>query len=163
MILLCCGHNMMTSSNGNIFRVTGHLCGEFTDPRWISRTKASDAELWCSLICVWINGWINNREAGDLRRYRAHYDVTVMTVCLRTFGLYDFQCYVFNKLTYKHLHIIVSRGEQLPKLLWVLIARIDWSICLFCNSWTHVTDMGLRLVHDLHPIVIYVLYVSSML
>ena len=31
-----------------------------------------------SLICVWINGWVNNREAGDLRRYRAHYDVTVM-------------------------------------------------------------------------------------
>ena len=24
---------MMTSSNGNIFRVTGHLCGEFTGPR----------------------------------------------------------------------------------------------------------------------------------
>ena len=38
---------MMTSSNGNIFRVTGHLCGKFTGPRWISRTKASDAELWC--------------------------------------------------------------------------------------------------------------------
>ena len=30
-----------------------------------------------SLICVWING-VNNREAGDLRRYRAHYDVSVM-------------------------------------------------------------------------------------
>ena len=30
------------------------------------------------LICVWINGWINNRKAGDLRRYRTHYDVTVM-------------------------------------------------------------------------------------
>ena len=41
--------NMMTSSNGNIFRVTGHLCGKFTGPRWISRTKASDAELWCFL------------------------------------------------------------------------------------------------------------------
>ena len=38
---------MMTSSNGNIFRVTGHLCGEFTGPRWIPRTKAIDAELWC--------------------------------------------------------------------------------------------------------------------
>ena len=35
--------------------------------------------LMFSLICVWINGWVNNREAGDLRRYRAHYDVTVMT------------------------------------------------------------------------------------
>ena len=36
----------MTSSNGNIFRVNGHLCGEFTGHRWIPRTKASDAELW---------------------------------------------------------------------------------------------------------------------
>ena len=34
----------MTSSTGNIFRVTGHLCWEFTGPRWIPRTKASDAE-----------------------------------------------------------------------------------------------------------------------
>ena len=42
-------HHMMTSSNENIFRVTGHLCGEFTGPRWIPRTKASDAELWCFL------------------------------------------------------------------------------------------------------------------
>ena len=31
-----------------------------------------------SLICVWINDWVNNGEAGDLRRHRAHYDVTVM-------------------------------------------------------------------------------------
>ena len=31
-----------------------------------------------SLIYVWINGWVNNREAGDLRRYLVHYDVTVM-------------------------------------------------------------------------------------
>ena len=31
-----------------------------------------------SLICAWINGWVNNREAGDLRRHRSHYDVTVM-------------------------------------------------------------------------------------
>ena len=55
---------MISSSNGNIFRVTGHLGGEFTGPRWISR--------------VWIDGWVNNREAGDLRRYMAHYDVIVM-------------------------------------------------------------------------------------
>ena len=29
-------------------------------------------------ICVRINGWVNNRKAGDLRRYRAHYDASVM-------------------------------------------------------------------------------------
>ena len=34
--------------------------------------------LMVSLICAWINGWVNYREAGDLRRHRAHYDVTVM-------------------------------------------------------------------------------------
>ena len=31
-----------------------------------------------SLICIWINGWENSREAGDLGRYRAHYYVIVM-------------------------------------------------------------------------------------
>ena len=33
-----------------------------------------------SLMCAWINGWVNNREAGDLRRHRAHYDV-IATPC----------------------------------------------------------------------------------
>ena len=38
---------------------------------------------WCgalmfSFICLWINDWVNNREAGDLRCYHAHYDVIVM-------------------------------------------------------------------------------------
>ena len=62
---------MMTSANGNLFLVTGPLYGEFIGYRLIPRTKASDVEFL-------INGWANNREAGDLRRYRAHYDVTVI-------------------------------------------------------------------------------------
>ena len=36
-----------------------------------------------SLICAWINGCVNNREAGDLRRHRVHYDVTVMLLFLK--------------------------------------------------------------------------------
>ena len=28
-----------------------------------------------SSICTWINGWVNNGEAGDLRRHRVHYDL----------------------------------------------------------------------------------------
>ena len=38
---------MMTSSNGNIFRVNGPLCEQFTGDQWTPLTKASDAELWC--------------------------------------------------------------------------------------------------------------------
>ena len=34
--------------------------------------------LMFSLICAWINEWVNNREAGDLRLHRGHYDVNVM-------------------------------------------------------------------------------------
>ena len=40
-----------------------------------------------SLICVWINGLVNNGEAGDLRRYRAHYDFTVMNLCQHSPGV----------------------------------------------------------------------------
>ena len=75
----CYAVTMMTSSNGNIFRVTVPLCGEFTGHRWIPLTKASDAELWCFLWSGhWINICVNNRETDDLRRHRAHYDVIVM-------------------------------------------------------------------------------------
>ena len=35
-------------------------------------------ELWCFLSCTWKNGWVNNRDAGDLRRHCAHYEVTLM-------------------------------------------------------------------------------------
>ena len=64
----------MTTSNGNIVGVTEPLWGEASGHRWISNTKASDAELWCIL---WSepekNSWANKRDAGHLRRHRAHY------------------------------------------------------------------------------------------
>ena len=50
------------------------VTGEFPSQRPV--TQSFDA----SLICSWINGWLNNREAGDLRRYHAYDDVTVMDV-----------------------------------------------------------------------------------
>ena len=31
-----------------------------------------------SLICAWINGWVNNHEVGDLRHHRLHYDFIVI-------------------------------------------------------------------------------------
>ena len=53
--------------------------------RWIHRSPVNSPHkgqwrgaLMFSLICAWIYGWVNNREAGDLRRHRAHYDVIVL-------------------------------------------------------------------------------------
>ena len=56
--------HMMTSSNGNIFRITDPLCGEFTNHRWIPLTKANDTELWCfSLICA-LNKRLSKQSYG---------------------------------------------------------------------------------------------------
>ena len=34
--------------------------------------------LMFSLICAWLKGWVNNGNAGNLRRRRSHYDANVM-------------------------------------------------------------------------------------
>ena len=44
--------------------------------------------LMLSLICTRINGWVNTGEAGDLRRHRAHYDVTVMSLAPLVRGMH---------------------------------------------------------------------------
>ena len=55
---------MMTTSNGNISRVTDPLCGEFPS-QW-------RGALVSYLICARTNGWVNNRDAGDLRCHWCH-------------------------------------------------------------------------------------------
>ena len=74
--------NMMTSSNGNIFRVTCPLCGEFTGPGEFPAQRPVTLSSMFSLICVWMNDWVNKREADDLIRHRGRFDVTVMVVLL---------------------------------------------------------------------------------
>ena len=54
---------MITSSNVNIFRVTGPLCGEFTGRRWIPWTKASDGKLWC-FYDLRLNKWLSKQWWG---------------------------------------------------------------------------------------------------
>ena len=71
--------DMMMSSNGHIFRVGGHLCGEFTGHRWIPAQRQVTRSFDVFFDLCLKKGWVNNRAAGDLRRHRAHYDVIVMS------------------------------------------------------------------------------------
>ena len=71
--------------------------------------------LMFSLICVWINGWGNNGEAGDMRRHRAHYDVTVMWFpfcCVLLW--YPFPAWLI------HCHLPV----KLPSTIWIKVFYI---------------------------------------
>ena len=67
---------MVTSSNGIISVLLAPCAGN--SPVNSPHKSQWRGALMFSLIWAWINGWVNNREAGDLRRQRAHYDVIAM-------------------------------------------------------------------------------------
>ena len=72
---------MMTLSNRNIFRLFRYWPFLWGIHRSLVNSPHKGqwrGVLMLSLICARINGWVNNREAGDLGRHRAHYDVIVM-------------------------------------------------------------------------------------
>ena len=56
--------------------------------------------LMFSSICAWTNGWVNNRDVGDLRRNRAHYDVIVMVPVQCSLDIYG--------------HFIVENSRKTP-------------------------------------------------
>ena len=132
----------MTSSNGDIFRITGHLCGEFTGHRWIPRTKASDAELWFFFFDLRPNTrWVNNREAGDLRHHRAHYDVIVMYRHCSLFSLCALEMF--------SVHIETKRSSGwLPwssmETLKVRSGQSPWRPFPFCAFAWHVILWALK-------------------
>ena len=117
------GFFMMTSSNGNIFRVTGHLCGEFTRHRCIPHTKASDAELWYFLFCARINAWVNTGEA-DLRRHRAHYDVIMCDDNAMYSTAFYLLCLRIQFVVNWH-HLILPISFRVPSL--ALGQSYDWT------------------------------------
>ena len=59
--------------------------------------------LMFSLICIWINSWVNNREAGDSGRHRAHYDVIVMSLVGR--GSSSWYAKLFWRIVYLEIYI----------------------------------------------------------
>ena len=93
------------------------------------------------LICVEINGWVKNREAGDLRRYRAHYDVIVMAPIQTTMIDWDRNvvsgaCKLvwhvnFPAIFYKTAHNIASSITEFGaarRFLWTQEFRITWPL-----------------------------------
>ena len=52
--------------------------------------------LMFSWICALMNGWVNNRETGDLRSHRAHYYVIIMTSLIRNINIFLRKSFCLN-------------------------------------------------------------------
>ena len=115
--------------------------------------------LMFSLIGAWINGWVNNREAGDLRRYRAHYDVIVM--CIQDHPSYS-ACSIHFFDTYIYIYIfnssIVNHKRHLRKctpvyhLIHDVISEAIFGFliyCIFSYILYHCCKTMLR-IHMIH-------------
>ena len=76
------------------------------------------------LICAWIRGWVNNREAGDLRRHWAHYDVIVMDNTL-----YEECNWEKNNITHHIRFVILGPIYQTP------YQRCDHRFSAFPKFW----------------------------
>ena len=82
---------------------------------------------WCgalmfSLICSWINGWANGREAGDLRRHRAHYDVTVISMAHVGMRFLAYNSYIISSARWR----IKSHWRQMDGLSGVYSRKVRY-------------------------------------
>ena len=97
MVLLCLHSNTLTRSPHQVCFIHDDVikwkhfprCWPFVRGIHRSPVNSPHKDQWrgalmFTLICARINGWVNNRKAGDLRRHRAYYDVIVMSTVFLT-------------------------------------------------------------------------------
>ena len=83
------------------------------------------------LICAWINDWVNNREAGDLRRHHTHYDVTVMKVDTNTCMMVFFRLFLRAPWTYTPERLYWTPSWRMLSL--PLVAMDDTYSCFIAS------------------------------
>ena len=85
--------------------------------------------LMFSLICAWINAWVNSREAGDLRCHRAHYDVTVMGHVIINHDIDNFLCYMKKDSSL----FLIKFTNELSR--FYVCFSCSWKFNKYCSSW----------------------------
>ena len=85
--------------------------------------------LMFTLICARMKGWVNNREAGDLRRYRVHYDVIVMVWLSHNVTFWQPRySYVIGSHVSKMLMLVSVGSPAIPRYTTLLLHySLSWS------------------------------------
>ena len=92
---------------------------------------ASDTELWCYLcmICAWTNGWANSHDAGDLRCYSVHYDVTVATTLMEWNPKLQLKCRTSRCMASVPLDICITQFVYTIETSWNVYGwYIKWNV-----------------------------------
>ena len=123
------GQFMMTSSNGNILLITGHLCREFTGPRWIPRTKASDAEL--SRFLWSASKWVLSKQSWGLGFETLscplwrHCNINchlLFQAAAHAFSRHTFLCRTLQRFRFR---FFIKRTWTITTVLWDILAQWD--------------------------------------
>ena len=128
---------MLTSSNGNIFRVTGPLCREFTSHRWIPPHKGKwRGAMVLSLICAWNKrlskqswGWWFETPSGSLWRHCNDYLQRIgMSACVVMHVMFSNHCLMSRYFIYFHRIVIKRKDLRFVKQQNVSFEKSDCHI-----------------------------------
>ena len=155
-------NKMMTSSNGNIFRVIDPFCGGLTGHRWIPPTKADDAKLWCFL-------WSAPQQTAEQTTEKpVNWDtITLIVTSLKKSEIVSishiaddiYKCYyecILYKYTPKIKNAWLSMLLNIPlpqQTVYFLVNAVVVSVNGFINQNqpAYVHDLGSRLIDILNP------------
>ena len=151
--MIVCVHNIHICIYVHIVNTHRHIYIYIGPLRGIHRWRLNSLHkgqwrgaLMFSLIYAWINGWVNSRGTGDLRRHRAHYGVSVMRkMCLRCFKDQIKKCTHPSKKKWASLH------DNFRNFLVLIMSKICY-YCWICFSvaiiyiwYIYISDILLRI------------------
>ena len=132
-------------------RYLSFMRGIHRSPGNSSHKSQSRRTLMFSFVCAWTYGWVNNRDAGDFKRHRAHYDVVaIQTDIVEEAGHISryHECHSGQRWTFLMLFSIIYKTwqrQQYPnRPLLSIKYLLDYTV--FISVPSHVTAMVRSLV-----------------
>ena len=109
----------------------------------LHRGQLRRALMFC-LICAWTNGWVNNRDTGNLRRHRAHYCPTCRTTLIATRFWVVMICPIIKCLTVLRVFF---------DFVWFVFIHHNFQfyfeLCTYCNILDIYLSQNLNFVNYL--------------
>ena len=130
--------NMMTSLNGNTFRITDPLWEESTSDRWISFTKGQWCGVMFPLMSACANNRINSWEAGELRCPGPWFNIKTSSYQYR-----KSHCGDKTVVRSPYLQNGISNTGKMVSFYWIralVVMNIDVP-CIMLAHWSRVTHI----------------------